>query len=102
MSAEPSHAAAFLKANDPDRYLASLVLTGAARDAVQALYAFNADVATVRDRAREPAPGEIRLQWWVDALKGDGHGAVRQNPIADALLTAIPAYPLPTRPPLPL
>ncbi len=28
--------------------------------AVQALYAFAADVATIRDRAREPAAGEIR------------------------------------------
>lgn len=90
-----SHVADFLKANDGDRYFASLVLPEPQREAIQALYAFNADVATVRDRAREPAPGEIRLQWWVDAIKGDGHGAVRQNPIADALLTAIETYRLP-------
>lgn len=93
-----THVGEYLKANDRDRYFATLVLPEAARDAVQALYAFNADVATVRDRAREPAPGEIRLQWWVDALKGDGHGAVRQNPIAEALLTAIGSYGLPTGP----
>jgi phytoene synthase len=99
MSAESSkHAAEFLKANDPDRYLATLVLNGPARDAVQALYAFNADVASVRDRAREPAPGEIRLQWWADALKGMEHGGVRQNPLADALLTAIDRYKLPSGP----
>lgn len=65
------------------------------REPIQALYAFNADVASVRDRAREPAPGEIRLQWWVDAIKGSGHGAVQQNPIADGLLTAIATYKLP-------
>ena len=99
MSAESSrHAAEFLKANDPDRYFATLVLDGSARDAVQALYAFNADVASVRDRAREPAPGEIRLQWWADALKGDGHGAVRQNPLADALLMVLETYKLPNVP----
>lgn len=86
----------YLKANDKDRYFATLVLPEAHRDAVQALYAFNADVATVRDRAREPAPGEIRLQWWVDALQGEGHGGVRQNPIADALLQMIERYKLPT------
>ncbi len=90
-----SHIADFLKANDKDRYFASLVLPEPQREAIQALYAFNADVATIRDRAREPAPGEIRLQWWVDAIKGDGHGAVRANPIADALLSAIETYKLP-------
>jgi phytoene synthase len=90
-----SHVADFLKANDKDRYFASLVLPEPQREAIQALYAFNADVASVRDRAREPAPGEIRLQWWVDAIKGAGHGAVQQNPIADGLLTAIATYKLP-------
>lgn len=90
-----SHVSDHLKANDRDRYFASLVLPEAKREAVQALYAFNAEVATVRDRAREPAPGEIRLQWWADALAGKEHGAVRQNPIADALLQAIETYKLP-------
>ncbi|RYE86059.1 MAG: phytoene/squalene synthase family protein, partial [Hyphomicrobiales bacterium] len=65
-----SHVADDLKANDRDRYFATLVLPEPQRAAIQALYAFNIDVATVRDRAREPAPGEIRLQWWVDAIKG--------------------------------
>jgi phytoene synthase len=72
------------------------VLKSEVQSAAQALYAFNADVATVRDRAREPAPGEIRLQWWADALTGKDHGAVRQNPIADALLGMIEDYRLPT------
>lgn len=93
-----SHAAQFLRDNDRDRYFASLVIPEAARPAVQALYAFNADVASIRDRAREPAPGEIRLQWWADALTGEGHGAVRSNPIAAELLDAIAAYRLPTGP----
>ncbi len=97
MNAESArHAAEFLRENDRDRYLATLVLKPGPREAVQALYAFNADVATVRDRAREPAPGEIRLQWWADALSGKDHGAVRQNPIADALLGMIEDSRLPT------
>ena len=90
-----AHAAADLRANDRDRYLATLVLTGAGRDAVTALYAFNADVASVRDRVSNPAPGEIRLQWWADALDGQGHGDVRQNPVADALLDAMARYRIP-------
>jgi phytoene synthase len=89
------HAVDYLRANDRDRYFATLVLPAPARDAVTALYAFNADVASIRDRAREAAAGEIRLQWWIDALTGEGHGAVRQNPLADALFDAVAEYGLP-------
>jgi phytoene synthase len=92
------YVATFLRAADRDRYYASLLLKPAERAAVQALYAFSADVAAIRDRAREPAAGEIRLQWWADALKGDGHGNVRQNPLAAALLDAIKSYRLPAGP----
>lgn len=90
-----SHAAEALRSSDRDRYLATLVLSGAHRDAVTALYAFNADVASIRDRVSEPAPGEMRLQWWSDALEGKEHGAVRQNPVADALLDTIDRYSIP-------
>lgn len=96
MAAESfAHAAAALRSGDRDRYLATLVLDAQHRDGVTALYAFNADVASIRDRVSDPAPGEIRLQWWNDALEGEGHGAVRQNPVADALLETIERYGLP-------
>ncbi len=97
-SASASHVAEFLKSNDRDRYYASLLLPEAAIPAVQALLAFSADIASVRERAREPAAGEIRLQWWVDALQGEEHGAARQNPLADALLDAMEAFGLPVEP----
>ena len=95
MSRPPDYVAAFLREADRDRYYATLFLPERRRSAVQALYAFSADVAAIRDRAREPAAGEVRLQWWIDALEGDGHGNVRQNPIAAALLDAIADYDLP-------
>lgn len=98
MSEQGGYAATFLREADKDRYFATLLLKPAERAAVQALYAFSSDVASIRDRAREPAAGEIRLQWWVDAIKGEGHGNVRQNPLADALLEAIAAYRLPAGP----
>ena len=47
----------------------------AAARALWALYAFNAEIARVRERIREPLPGEIRLQWWRDALDGAAPGA---------------------------
>jgi phytoene synthase len=93
-----AYAAEQLKANDRDRYFATLLLGEKARESVTALYAFNAEIAAVRERAREPAAGEIRLQWWNDALTGPGHGSVRANPLADALLSAIEEYSLPVPP----
>jgi len=90
-----AHAAEALRKGDRDRFLTTLVLTGSQRDAVTALYAFNADVAAVRERVTDPAPGEIRLQWWSDALEGKAHGVVRQNPVADALLDTMERYNLP-------
>lgn len=93
-----AYAAEQLRAADRDRYFATLLLAPGAREAVTALYAFNADIASVRERAREPAAGEIRLQWWADALGGEGHGGVRANPLADALLSVIADYGLPVVP----
>ena len=93
-----AYAAQYLRDNDRDRYLATLVLPDKEREAVTALYAFNADIASVRDRVTQPPAGEIRLQWWTDALTGTGHGNVRQNPLADALLSVIAEYGLPVPP----
>jgi len=98
MSDDAGYVASFLRDADRDRYFATLLLKEPERTAIQALYAFSADVASIRDRAREPTAGEIRLQWWADALKGTGHGNVRQNPLAAALLDAIGRYGLPTGP----
>lgn len=93
-----AYATAELRQHDRDRYYATLLLPPGAREAVTALYAFNADLASIRDRAREPAAGEIRLQWWADALAGEGHGNVRQNPLAAALFEIIAEYGLPVPP----
>jgi len=88
-------AAQALRESDRDRYLSTLVLPSDKRPAVTAILAFNADIAAVRERVTNPAPGEIRLQWWNDALAGEQHGAVRQNPLADALLDTVQLYGLP-------
>ena len=57
-----------LKAADSDRYLSVLYAPEAKRRDLAALYAFNAEIAAVRDRIREALPGEIRLQWWRDVI----------------------------------
>jgi phytoene synthase len=60
-----------------------------------ALYAFNVEIESVRERAREPMPGEIRLQWWRDVINGDRAGEATANPIAAALLDIVARFSLP-------
>ena len=62
-----------------------------------ALYAFNLEVARTRELAREPMPGEIRLQWWRDVLGGAGRGEVDAHPVAAALRDVVVRYRLPPR-----
>ncbi|EJW11675.1 Phytoene synthase [Rhodovulum sp. PH10] len=76
---------------DKDRFLATLFAPAEARLHLFALYAFNIEIARVREVARTPMAGEIRLQWWRDALAGEGHGEVRANPVAAALLNTLEA-----------
>jgi 15-cis-phytoene synthase len=85
--------AAALRTADPDRYLSALYTPEKVRGDILALYAFNAEIAAIRDRIREPMAGEIRLQWWRDAIAaGD---AATGHPLADALLAAIDRHALP-------
>ena len=62
---------------DKDRFLATLFASAEARPDLFALYAFDQETAAVAHRVREPMAGEIRLQWWHDAITGktpaDGH-----------------------------
>lgn len=87
-----------LKSLDRERYLASLVVGEAAREPVQALYAFGAEAARVHELVSEPGPGEIRLQWWVDLLEGTEHGGAGGHPVAAPLLEIIDRFDLPTGP----
>ena len=64
-----------------DRYLVDACSRRAAtRPQLFALYAFNAEIARVRDIVSEPLPGEIRYQWWRDAARGAGEGRRRRQP----------------------
>src|ERR1051325_10992416 len=64
------HCEALLREGDKDRFLAALFAPPKHRRPLHALYAFNLEVARTRELAREPMPGEIRLQWWREALVG--------------------------------
>jgi 15-cis-phytoene synthase len=81
-----AYCAELVRVNDRDRYLATLFAPAKDRAALYALYAFNSEVARVREVAREALPGEIRLQWWSDVLRGERSGEANANPVASALL----------------
>jgi phytoene synthase len=89
---------ATLRTTDVDRYLACLLMPEEKRGAVAALYAFNAELARIRDIIHEPLPGEIRLQWWRDMLQGEGAGDSLANPLAAGLMQAVTEYRLPRKP----
>ena len=67
---------------DHDRYLTALLAPAAARGKLIALYAFNAEIARVREMVSEPMLGQIRLQWWREALEGITKGEVRGHEAA--------------------
>lgn len=56
---------------DRDRYLSVLYAPEDKRGALATLYAFNAEIARIRDLVHEPLPGEVRLQWWRDLINGE-------------------------------
>jgi phytoene synthase len=91
------HCEELVRAGDKDRFLATLFAPLKYRRALFALYAFNLEVARVREKAREPMPGEVRLQWWRDVLGGVGRGEVDTHPVAAALRDTIVRYRLPPR-----
>lgn len=95
MTTDFHHAADIVRQYDKDRYLSALLAPEVHRDGLMALYAFNAEIARVRENVSEPLPGEVRLQWWRDLFEGTEHGAVASNPVANALLRTVETYNLP-------
>jgi phytoene synthase len=92
-----AHCQQLVRTADRDRFLATLFAPAEHRGALFALYAFNVEVSRVREAAREPLAGEIRLQWWRDVLGGEARGEVAANPVAAALLASLARYRLPAK-----
>lgn len=84
-----------VRAADRDRYLSVLYAPEDKRPALFALYAFNAEIAGIRDRIREALPGEVRLQWWRDVILAGTMHAAAGHPTAEALISAIVEHHLP-------
>ncbi|MGZ5813512.1 MAG: phytoene/squalene synthase family protein, partial [Xanthobacteraceae bacterium] len=90
-----AHCETLVRAADRDRFLATLFAPPERREALFALYAFNLEIARVREVVREPVSGEIRLQWWTDLLCGAGRREAESHPVVSALLATVARYGLP-------
>ena len=55
-------------AEDRDRFLTAQFAPAAVRDDVLALYAFNSEVAKIRESVSESLLGAMKLQWWRELI----------------------------------
>ena len=90
-------ARAGLRTLDPDRYFATLFAPKVAQPHLFALYAFSAEIARARESVSDPMLGEIRHQWWREALSCRKDTAA-DNPLALALHTTLKQFSLPPEP----
>lgn len=98
MARQLSYCGGLLRGGDPDRFLTSLFAPAAARESLFALYAFNLEIARIRQQVKEPLLGEMRLQWWREGIAGVY--AVQRtpsHPVLQALGKVIAAFDLPAQ-----
>lgn len=74
---------------DPDRFATAMLAPQASREGLFSLYAFNLEVAKTREAVSEPMLGEIRLQWWREAIEGIYDGTPRRHEVVLALADAV-------------
>jgi phytoene synthase len=85
-----SPVAALVQRYDRDRFQTVLFAPTARREALFALYAFNCEIARVRERVTEPILGRIRLEWWRETIAAAYEGGpVRRHIVVEPLTAAI-------------
>jgi len=84
-----SYCAEQVRRFDNDRFMCSLFAPTDEREAMAAVYAFNLEVARIREIAREPLLGHMRLQWWRDALDSIYAGTPPRQDVAAAMADAV-------------
>ncbi len=74
-----------IKRVDEERWLSSRYADGTARSSLIILYAFYYELARVRLAVSDPTMGQIRFQWWRDAIEEVESGKVREHELVEAL-----------------
>jgi len=93
-----SHCEALLRDRDIDAWLAGLFAPERSRRHLHALYAFSNEIARIAYIVSEPALGEIRLQWWAEAIAGERAQESAANPVCAAVLDTMRIARLPVEP----
>jgi phytoene synthase len=89
---EASYCANLVRRYDRDRFMTCLFAPADKREALFALYAFNHEIAKIAEVVTEPMAGQIRLQWWREALDGLYAGTPRKHQVAEPLSEAVIAH----------
>ena len=84
-----------VRKEDHDRYLVTLFCEKSKLRGLFALLAFHVEVAKTRESISDPMLGEIRLQWWKEAIDGIVSGKLREHPVIAELAIAVKCYDLP-------
>ncbi len=85
----PSYCADQVRRFDHDRYLTCLFAPAGRRGDLFALYAFNLEVAKIAEVVSEAPLGQMRLQWWRDAIEGIYAGQPPRHEVAAPLAEAV-------------
>lgn len=73
------------RAHDIDRYLSALLVPRTLRGDLVALAAFSGELRHAARAASEARIGEIRLQWWAEAIAASDDDGGSGHPVADAV-----------------
>lgn len=81
-----------VKRFDYDRFICILFAPPDEREALFAVHAFNAEVARIPEVVSQPTLGQMRLQWWSEALDGIYGGRPPKHQVATSLAAAVARF----------
>ncbi|WP_425404747.1 phytoene/squalene synthase family protein [Hwanghaeella sp.] len=84
-----SYCAELVYGQDRERFLSAMTAPADRREFLFALYAFNHEIAKTSGVVSEPMLGQIRLQWWREAIDECYGGSPRRHAVVTALARAI-------------
>lgn len=82
---------------DYHRYFSATFAPPDIRRGLIALYAFNLEIASVRERVSEALLGQMRLQWWRDTIDEIYDGTVRNHAVVAEIAWTIGTFDLPRK-----
>src|SRR5512132_2109311 len=89
-----SYCAEEVRRYDNDRFLCTLFAPAAKREALWSIYAFNLELARIRESVSQPILGHMRLRWWMDTLDAICDRRPPNHPVALALGETVQRFPV--------